>query len=290
VSDVLVEDGDHVVQGAVLARVESVQQEQALRAAEAGLSTAQADYRQAVENLQRQDALLRRGATTRTGRDSAEDALHIAEGALTQAGAELDRAQKALADTVLLAPMDATVIDRKIEPGQVVGAAQSVMDLALGPDMDAIFEVPEAVLVNNETRSGIDLVLIEYPEQHFTGQAREVSPLVDEKTGTVEATVSVINPPPAISYGDAVRATVQIQGPPRVALPYTAMSALAEGPAVWVVDPATMKVSLQPIVIDRFDTGRILVASGLADGTLVVGRGAQLLYPGRTVRQAGGAE
>lgn len=69
-------------------------------------------------------------------------------------------------------------------------------------------------------------------------------------------------------------------------LPYTAISATAEGPAVWQVDPATMAVSSLPIRIERYETGRIVVASGIADGTLIVARGAQLLYPGRVVRAA----
>ena len=79
------EVGDKVASGAVLARIQSVQQEQALRGAQAGVPTAQADYRQAAEDLDRQENLLERGATTRISRDTAEDALRIAQGRLSQA-------------------------------------------------------------------------------------------------------------------------------------------------------------------------------------------------------------
>ncbi|WP_165978887.1 efflux RND transporter periplasmic adaptor subunit [Antarcticimicrobium luteum] len=286
VGAVLYQEGDIVAQGTPLARMDSVQQEQALRAAEAGLSTAEADHRQAIEDLLRQEALLERGATTRTARDNAEDALRISEGVLTQAQADLDRAKTALEDTVLLAPTDATVIDRMAEPGQVVGAAQPVIELALGRGIDAIFDVPEVLLTRDLSLEAIDLTLLEHPSERFAGQLREISPLVDPTTGTVEVTVSVLDPPANLAYGDAVRGTGWIQGATRISLPYTALTATAEGPAVWVVDPGTMAVSIRRITVARFTTGQVIVADGLEDGALVVARGSQLLYPGRVVRQA----
>ncbi|SPH23329.1 Efflux pump periplasmic linker BepD [Defluviimonas aquaemixtae] len=286
VTEVLVDAGDEVQQDAVLARMQAVQQQQARRAAEAGLSTATADYRQAVEDLQRQDALLQRGATTRIARDSAEDALRIAEGVLAQASADLDRAEKALADTVLLAPGDATVTQRMVEAGQVVGAAQPVFELALGSAMDAVFDVPEVLLSFGAAPPVVTLNPIDDPNTVFHGHIDEISPVVDAQTGTVAVTVAIDNPPERLSFGEAVRGSVTREGPELVVLPWSAMSATAGGPAVWRVDPDTMTVTLQPVEIERFETGRILIKSGIEDGDLVVGAGAQLLYPGRTVRAA----
>lgn len=286
--EVTVEAGEKVARGAVLARMDAVQQEQGLRAARARLQTATADYRQAAEDLDRQDALLERGATTRIARDGAEDALRIAEGALAEAQATLDRAEKALADTVLTAPEDATVTRRLAEPGQIVGAAQPVVELALGAGFDAVFEVPEVMLTIAAEQPAVSLALIDRPEVAFTGQVAEVSPVVDATNGTVTVKVGAIDPPEGVAFGEAVRGTVVLPEPARVTLPYTAISATAGGPAVWQVDPATMEVSVLPIEIERYDTGRIIVASGIPEGTLVVARGAQLLYPGRVVRQAEG--
>ena len=176
VTEVLVDAGTRVEMGSVLARMDAVQQEQALRAAEAGMLTATADYRQAAEDLDRQDTLLERGATTRIARDSAEDALRIAEGVLAQARAELDRATKAVADTVLLAPENATVTRRMAEAGQIVGAAQPVIELALGAGVDAVFDVPEVMLSIGEAPPEVTLNLLDTPERTFVGRIDEVSP------------------------------------------------------------------------------------------------------------------
>lgn len=282
IAEVAVEEGDVVALGAVLARMESVQQTQALRVAEAGLARAEADYAQAMRDLERQTALLDRGATTRIARDAAEDGLNIALGTLTQAEAELSRAQRDLDDTVLRASSDATVISRHIEPGQVVGAAQQVLELALGTDMDAVFEVPEALLTQ-QTDSDIGLTLLDRPDEPFRGTVREVSPLIDGRTGTVAVTVAVADAPAGTTYGDAVRGTTQTPATQSIILPYTALMALQKGAAVWVVDPASRTVSLKPITLDRFETGTIVLKSGVAEGEIVVTKGAQLLYPGRIV-------
>ena len=290
VAAVLADVGDRVAQGTELARIDAVQQEQALRAAQAGLATAMADHRQASEDLDRQDALLERGATTRIARDSADDALRIAEGVLAQAGADLDRAKKALADTVLLAPMDATITARMIEVGQVVGAAQPVMEMALGDGIDAVFDVPEVLLASNAPPPDVTLNLLDSPDQTFSGIIREISPLVDARSGTVAVTVGITNPPEDLDFGEAVRGTVVIHGAPHIALPYTALSAVGTSAAVWLADPATMAVSLHPVTIDRFETGRMILSGGLEDGALVGTDGAQLLFPGRVVRKAQGGQ
>tara|TARA_R110002096_G_scaffold22830_7_gene73141 strand:- start:4516 stop:5559 length:1044 start_codon:yes stop_codon:yes gene_type:complete len=282
IAEVAVQEGDVVGVGAVLARMDAVQQTQALRVAEAGLTRAQADYSQAVRDLERQVALLERGATTRIARDSAEDAQNIALGALTQAEAEMSRAQRDLNDTVLRASSAATVIKRNVEPGQVVGAAQQVLELALGTEMDAVFEVPEALLTQRSDPN-IGLNLLHQPSETFFGTVREVSPLIDQRTGTVRVTVSVTDLPQGATYGDAVRGTTQTAPTQSVALPYTAMMAYQKGAAVWVVDPASSTVSLKPITLDRFETGDIILKSGVNEGDIVVTKGAQLLYPGRIV-------
>lgn len=287
VTEVLVELGAKVEKDEPLARLDSIQQELALRTAEAGLTTAKADHRQAVEDLERAESLLSSGATTRAARDAAYDALRAAEGVLEQGEADLDRATKGLTDTVLRAPSASTVTSRNVEPGQIIAAAQTAMELALDKGFEAIFEVPEVLLIDAISTSNVSLSRLSRPEEKFEGRATEVSPLIDERTGTVLAKVEVLNPPTGLGFGDPVRGTAARATVPQVSLPYSAMSATANGPAIWRVDQDTMQVLLQAVTIDRYETGRILLKSGVEEGEWIVTKGAQLLYPGRTVRRAG---
>ena len=284
IESVAVREGDHVAAGEELARITAIQQEQALRAARAAVSTATADRDQAVEDLRRQDALLERGATTRVARDNAADQTRVKDGILAQAIADLELAEKALEDTVVAAPAAATVTRRFAEPGQVVGAVQPVVELALGSMVDAVFDVPESLLTGSTTVDQVQLTPLGRPDQILIGAVREVSPLVDPTKGTVTIKVSIDAKPEGVEYGDAVRGTTIESVGEAIVLPYNAMSATAQGPAVWVVDPDTMAVGLMPITIERYETGRIIVKDGIAEGALVVAAGAQLLYPGRIVR------
>ncbi len=283
VAEVMVDEGDRVTKGTPLARIEHVQQEQALRAAQAGMATATASLTRAREDSERQAALFERGATTRSARDTAADTLLAATATAAQAQAELDRTRDALADTQLLAPADATVTARNTEPGQVVGAAQPVLELALGDRFDARFEVPEVALTTGAPKGQIRISPLERPDQIVTGTLRDISPLVNATRGTVEVTVTLDSPIKGLGYGDAVRGTVEQASDARVSLPWSSMTANAAGPAVWVRDRDSGAVHLRPITVLRYASGQVILSGGVDPGEQVVRLGTQFLFDGRVV-------
>lgn len=287
ITSIAVDDGDHVAAGVELARIDRVQQEQALRAAKAQLAAAEAEFVAASDNDARQSQLFERGATTRAARNAAGDRLAAAVAKRAQAEAERSQAEAALGDTVLLARAEGTVIRRLAEPGQVVGAAQPILELAQGKGFEAVFDVPEAVLTASPSQAPdpvIELSPLDRPGIVVSGHVREVSPLVDAATGTIEVKVAMNETLPGLSYGDAVRGATTRSDGQGIALPFSALTASAEGPAVWVVDPTSMTVAIRQIEVLRYTSEAILVGGGLAEGETVVSLGAQLLYPGRTVR------
>jgi len=288
IMSILVREGDHVTKGQELARLESVQQEQALRGAEAALGAAQADLLQAKEEFERQDVFLQRGATTRIRRDEAERRFRIAEASVEQTQADLDRARKTYEDTFLRAGADGIIIDRLADPGEVIAGAHPILQLALGAAMDAVFNAPEAMPTRVPDELVVSLALVDKPDIRFQGRIRKVSPLVDPRRGTIEVSVGITNPPKEVSYGAAVRARVSLPLPAQIIAPYSALSVSGDSPAVWLVDSETNTVFLKPINIARYSDGKMIVSAGLSPGDRVVTTGAQLLFPGRIVRLIGG--
>ncbi|MBV1927810.1 MAG: efflux RND transporter periplasmic adaptor subunit, partial [Rhodobacteraceae bacterium] len=279
-----VRKGDKIAKGQELARLESVQQKQALLGVEAALEAAQADLFQAKEEFEREDTFLDRGATTRIRRDESERRFRIAQANVERATAELKQAQKTHDDTFLYASAAGIVIDRLADPGEVVTGARPILKLALGKALDAIFDAPEAMPVTDSAGPKIGLVLLDKPGITFTGSVRKVSPLVDPQKGTVEVTLGIDQPPEEANYGDAVRGIFQVVGPPRIILPYSVLTAVGQTPAVWVIDPETHVVNLSPINIARYTDGHVIIDGGINPGERVVTTGTQLLYPGRIVR------
>lgn len=284
IASISVEEGDAVQQGQELARIESVSQEQSLRSSIAALTTAQANLTQAQTEFKRQDTLLDRGATTRASRDSAEDTLLSAEASVAEARAARDLKQKNFDDTVLVAPRDALVTVRDAEVGQVVGAAETVIMLALGAQYDAVIEVPEVLLTVPRDAPPVTLELIDEDVGPFSGVVREVAPLVNPELGTIQVKIGLIDAPETISIGESVRSTVALDESPVVSLPFSALTATSMGSAVWVIDADDLTVSLRQVDVLRHETHDVLIREGLSDGELVVTRGGQLLFEGQTVR------
>lgn len=284
VTEVLVQEGDRVGVGEALARTDPLQQEQALRTAEAALAAANATREQAAQANDRAVAMLTRGVGTRAARDQAEQALSQADGAVSQAQTALDQAQRALDDTVLRAPLDAVVTARNADPGQIVGAAQPVLSLAALGGLEAVFHTPDDPGLRDAQGVQVTLRTLDIDAPDMTARVTEISPLVDPRTGSVTLRARIENPPDSANLlGAAVRGTIHFAAGRGIELPWTALTRLCEDPAVWVIDD-NGKVDLTPVEIARFSDRSVVIARGLSPGQKVVGAGSQMLYPGRSVQ------
>lgn len=283
---VSVDEGDRVTQGQELARLDSVQQDQALRVAEAGLAAAQAGLSQARQASDRAQALLARGVGTRAARDDALRLLSEAEGTVERAESALDQARRAVEDTVLRAPEDAVVTSRDMAPGQVVGAAQVVLTLATLNGLEAVFNAPDQPRLDDAMGSPVRLETIDIRRPEMQGTVTEISPLVDPATGTVAMRVAITDiAADTALLGAAVRGHVDIAVDRGIAVPWTALMRQGNGPAVWRVDD-NRRVSLVPVSIGYFSNRFVYLTDGISAGDRVVGAGSQLLYPGRQVQGA----
>ncbi|MDO5647739.1 efflux RND transporter periplasmic adaptor subunit [Paracoccus sp. (in: a-proteobacteria)] len=283
IEQVLVREGDRVARGQPLARLSAVQQEQALIVAEAGFQAAMAVQAQADQANDRAAGLLARGAGTRAARDGAEQALSQAAAALEQADSQRQQARRAVEDTVLRAPDDGVIVSKSVAPGQVVAAAQPVLTLAALSGLDAVFQTADDRILADVLGADVALTPLDVAHPPMRARISEVSPLVDPRTGTVNLRASILTDDPDIGLlGAAVRGRVTLPDPVHPSVPWTALVRHGGGAAVWVVGDDG-RVSMQPIDIAGFGDGLVYLAGGVSVGQMVVGQGAQRLYPGRSV-------
>jgi RND family efflux transporter MFP subunit len=283
VKERLVDVGAHVASGQVLARLDSSEQDADLASARASVTASEATLKAAQSAFERQKSLLPNGYTARAAYDQAQEALRTSQGQLDAARAQLGTAEEALGYTELRAPADGIITQRSIEVGQVVQAGQSAYRLALDGKRDAVFYLNEATLIGAKREVNVTLSLISDPSVKATGHVREISPSVDAKTGTVQVKIGIDGDAKGMTLGASVSGSVTHLSPPRILLPWSALSELDGKPAVWVYDPATSTVDRKAIQIDTYDTGLLVVASGLATGDQVVAEGAKMLTPGQKV-------
>jgi RND family efflux transporter MFP subunit len=275
--------GQHVDADAILARLDPSEQQADLDAANAGLVGAQATMRQAAAVFERQKSLLASGFTTQAAYDQADQAQRTAAGSLDAAKAQLGAAQDALSYTQLRAGHAGLIIARNIEVGQVAQAAQSAFGLAEDGPRDAVFAVYESIFAHRPGTQGIELSLVADPNIKAIGQVREVSPVVDEKTGTVQVKIDIESNAAAMPLGAAVMGRARWRLDDVVVLPWTAMTEKDGKPAVWIIDPATGAVSLRPVEVALFEKEKIILRDGFRGGENVVIEGGKFLREGQVV-------
>lgn len=289
ITDRTVDVGAHVAAGAVLARIDPREQQASLSAAEAAVDSAEAQCRQVASTFERQKILLARGFATRRDYDQAEEALRTAQASLAAAKAQRGVARDQLSYTTLQADAAGIVTARHAEAGEVVQAAQPVFTIARDGARDAVFNVHEAMLLSGPQDRAIEVSLLSDPAVRVLGVVREVAPTLSRTTGTVMVKVGLDAPPAAMSLGAPVKGVGRYATHKAVVLPWAALTSRAGQPAVWIVEPGTQSVALQPVTVARYDSGKVVIAEGLVPGQVVVTSGAQLLRPGQRVAPTEGA-
>ncbi|MDO5643260.1 MAG: efflux RND transporter periplasmic adaptor subunit [Paracoccus sp. (in: a-proteobacteria)] len=289
ITEMLVVEGDHVISGQVLARIDPQQLQQALNSAAATLASASATEQQARQAAERAQAMLDRGVGTRAAADEARSTLSAAEAASLQAESALDKARRSLADTEVIAPFDGVVTAREGEPGQVVGTAQVILSLAAEGGVEAVFQTPDMAHLNSAMGQPVALHALEVVAPPMQGVITEIAPLVDAATGSVRLRAQVIDAPGDVALlGASVQGEITLAGGRAAVVPWTALTSSNGRPAVWVVVDGN-RSELREVGIARFDNHMVLLSGGVAEGETVVGAGSQQLFPGRLVKDAGGA-
>jgi RND family efflux transporter MFP subunit len=287
VTERLVNVGDTVKAGQLIARLDPTDEENGLRAAEASLAAANGQLSEARLNHGRQRHLYERQVVARAAVDRAEQALTTAQAAADAAEAQLGIARRRLDDTNLYADAPGTVTVVGAEPGEVVQPGRMIAQLARDDGKDAVFDVPAAIIAASPPRPEVEVTLSMPPRVSAEGRVREVAPRADTTTGTFRVRVGLIDPPAEMRLGSTVTGRASFGSAPGIEIPANALTRSEGLPAVWVVDPATKTVALRPIEIESFAPTSVVVSNGLAVGDIVVTAGVQALRPGQAVRLPG---
>jgi membrane fusion protein, multidrug efflux system len=284
-----VDVGARVEPDQVLAKLDPQNELNALRSAKATLSAAEGKLVEATNTFDRQKTLLPQGFTTQVLFDQAQQALRTTQSQVDNAKAQLHIAEDRVSYTELRAGVAGSITARTAEAGEVVQAGQMVFQVARQDGRDAVFDVPAQVIRSAPADPRITVSLTDDPAVTAQGRVRQVDPQADPITRTFRVRVSLIDPPPAMFLGATVRGRMQLEATPSISVPASALTRINDQPAVWLVDPKELTVSLHNVAVERFDPGTVVVSQGLEGGEIVVTAGVQALHPGQKVRLLGAA-
>ncbi|MBL8572821.1 MAG: efflux RND transporter periplasmic adaptor subunit [Hyphomicrobiaceae bacterium] len=280
----LVQQGERVAAGQVLARLDptdiELQLEQAraeLKAAETSLTSGEAQDRRSLD-------LRKNGWTTDAAVERQLAATNEIRSRVERARRAVDLAANQLTYAALKADVDGVVTATLAEPGQIVAAGTPVLRLARSGERDAVVAIPEALI--ERARLGTAKVsLWSNAARTYPARLREFAAAADAATRTYQARFAIEDAGDAAIIG--MTATVIIADPDAgmvARLPQTALYARGQGPEMFVVDAATGTLTLKPVKVAGFDGKDVLVGSGLAEGDNVVAIGVHKLDPAQKVR------
>jgi membrane fusion protein, multidrug efflux system len=279
--------GDAIAAGQIVARLDSQNEENSLRSAQANLASAQATLTQTRLAFGRQQELLKGGWTPRAKFDDAQEALRTAEAQVESAQAQLHIAEDRLGYAVLRADSPGAVTATGADAGEVVKAGQTIVQLAGMTKLDAVFDIPEQLIRTGPRDPAVALALSDATQVQATGYVRQVAPQADSNTRTFQVKVGINNAPDGMKLGSTVTGRIKLSAPAGVAVPASALTEGNDHPAVWLVDRQTETVSLRPVDVMRYDAAGVVISRGLEKGDVVVTAGVQMLRPGQKVRLLG---
>jgi RND family efflux transporter MFP subunit len=261
----------------------------ALREAQANLAKAEAVLHEATNNMERKRTLANQGWATKVDFDAAERSFNTAKAQLDVAKAQLHGAEDKFSYTTLRADAPGVMISKSAEAGEVVRSGQTIVTVAHYDGTDAVFDVPARLMRQISPDVLVTVVLTDDPSVRTTGRVRETAPQADSTTRSYRVKVGLDEAPEAMRLGATVHGQARLLGSKGIELPATALTMLDNKPAVWVVNPDSMQVSLRTVALHQQGSSSVVLSDGVEPGELVVTAGVHALRPGQKVRVLGAA-
>jgi RND family efflux transporter MFP subunit len=295
----MVDIGDRVKAGQLLAEIEApeldeqVQQAQAnLEQARAGLDQALANYEQGKSSTdlakitaERWSSLSARGVVSKQENDqyqagyrtqvaalqSLEKAIAAQRSNIAASESNLARLQKLQSYRMVKAPFDGIVTLRNVDTGALVNAGSTLLfRIGQTGTLRTYVNVPQLHASSIHVGQAARLTVSSMPGREFPGTVARTANSLDPNTRTLLVEVQVQNGDGALLPGMYAQvAFSSTRADPPLLVPSVALISRGDGPRVAVVR-ADHTVHLQPIQIGRDYGDRLEVLSGLRQGDTII--------------------
>src|SRR5262249_29989265 len=199
--------GDRVAVGDVVARLDPEDLRLQLQSADAELAAATSNLAQAAADFERYTKLKTNGWASVADFDRKKAASDEAQGRLDRARRALDLARNQLTYADLKADADGVITATLAEAGQVVAIGQPVARLAAAGEKEAVVALPEPWLTEARKSKAIVRLWADR-ERSFEARLRELSPQADAATRTYAARFTIENADEAVAYGMTATVTL----------------------------------------------------------------------------------
>lgn len=309
--------GDSVKRGDLLVEIDSLNQVNAVKSAEAALAGIEAQKRnqqasltKAQATLSRQQQLSANSLVSQTDLEAAQLAVDQAQAQIDQLDAQLaqaeltvELAQLDLSRTLIVAPSDGTIVALTVSEGQTLNANSSTPTVAKIANLDTMViraEISEADVVKVSAGQRVYFTILGEPDNQIDATLREVEPAPTSIASDTAASGSAVyynglfevpNADHKLRISMTASVTIVLdEARNALTLPATLVSRRGPdgGAMVMVYDASTQETRPARVEIGLNNNIRAEITSGLDEGDLVVNStGAQLSGAGGSGRGGG---
>lgn len=282
ITRVLVEPGQWVNAGQVLATVDRSVQTQTAQSLAAQVAVARSDQTIAQAELDRAQQLVDRGFISKADlqrkaatRDAAAARVQVAAAGLREAQARNGRLD-------IRAPAAGLVLTRQAEPGQIVSAGSGVLfRMAQGGQIEMRAQLSEADLATLHAGARAQVTPVG-SDRTFAGEVWQVSPIIDSQTRQGIARIA-LRYDPALRPGGFASATIVGGAAVAPLLPDSAIQSDDKGSFVYILGKDN-KVERRNVKIGQVSDAGVTIVSGLDGSERVVRAAGGFLAPGQKVK------
>jgi RND family efflux transporter MFP subunit len=297
VERLLVNLGDQVTAGQLLAALDDVEARHAVEEADAKLVVAHASLEECEANLATAERELERVRTLRERKVAAASELEaaeatvstlvarkkFAEASIQQQEAALRAAQARLSYTKIAAPISGFVGKRFFDEGAMVSPSTPMVSLAAISLVKTVISVVERDYA--KIRVGLQALLSvdAYPEKVFEGQVSRIAPVLNPDTRTAETEIEIPNPQLLLKPGMFTRVRIHFGTHRGVTLiPTRALVKRDMQQGVFV--PTQDGTKAQFVVVQAgISTAQVTEVTGIEPGQSIISMGQYLLNDGDSI-------
>lgn len=264
ISRLLVDVGDHVKEGQVVAEMD----ESSLAQAKSQLATDKAAF-------ERADELYKFGGESKAAWEEAKNTYELSQ----------SNYDNLLENTTLCSPIVGVVTARNYDNGDMVGSEPIFVIQQIRP-VKIMVNVSESLYSYVKKGMSVDVTLDAIPDRTFEGKVSRITPAIDASTHTFPVEILITNSDETIKPGMYARVTMNYGSRENVVVPdRSVVKQMGSGDRYVYVYQQDGTVKYQKIELGRRMNDRYEILSGLEDGAEVVVKGQNNLNNGMSVER-----
>ncbi|TPN40857.1 efflux RND transporter periplasmic adaptor subunit [Mesorhizobium sp. B2-3-3] len=288
ITERLVDIGQRVAPGDVLARIDPSDYDLSVKSAQAALDAAERQVETVELARKRAEQLFAKNFAPKSQLEQATLTYDQAVATRDSARSSLDQAKNQVGYTDLKADRDGIVTAVNADVGQVVGSGTPVVTVAVDGEKEVLIAVPEMEIAEFKPGKIVRAGFWSDSALALDGKVREVAGSADPQSRTFAVRVSLPNDPRVLLGMTANIEASAANEKQLVSIPLSALAQKDSQSIVWTVDRGADTVHARPVKVAEFAAGGVRVAEGLKPGDIVVAAGTQFMTENLKVKLAGG--